>query len=230
MLKVTPSPEQCHSDPVPGHAVPAPKRLDMLCACHFCAFPQNQPVHFWSPSPQMKKPKAQRWKPLLKFFLGLTQAQAPQGVCSALPGLVLTTSLTTPGSWPTAFFLCKAQTPVRDGTKALFQAVRCYGGGLGSGGSGPARQHPLSCSSAPRPMPLWPLPPQLGGLHTRLPGLQFHAGSVHPALQQLCPGELHCIHGQDGKMGRAGPTHGNHLVAGVVGGRWGQQRHPGETE
>ena len=45
-------------------------------------------------------------------------------------------------------------------------------------------------------------------------GSSFMLGQFTLLFNSWCPGELHSIHGQDGKMGRAGPTHGNHLVAG----------------
>lgn len=108
------SPEQCHSDPVPGHAVPAPKRLRTCCVpATFCAFPQNQPVHFGVQSPD-EEAKAQRDEttPPSSFWASHTGPGHPQECALPLPGLVLTLPH-HPWLMAHCFLPLQAQTPVR---------------------------------------------------------------------------------------------------------------------
>ena len=166
-------------------------------------------------SPQMKKPRLREMKPLLQVPSGpQPRPRAPLGVCSAPARLGA-----HPPSPPLAHgpLLSSSTGPdpsEETGTKALFRLSDAMEEGAWAAVVVDQQDSTLSLQfSTPANAPIGHYRLSLEA-STGYQGSSFMLAQFTLLFNSWCPGELHCVRGQDGKMGRAGPTHGNHLVAG----------------
>ena len=182
----------------------------------FHRFPQNQPVCCGVQSPD-EEAKAQRDEttPPSSFWASQPGPGHPSGMDSAPSRLGAHPPSPPPAHGPMLSPSAGPDPSEEAGTKALFRLSDAVEEGAWAAVAVDQQDSTLSLNlTTPANAPIGHYSLSLEA-STGYQGSSFMLGQFTLLFNSWCPGELHSIHGQDGEMGRAGPTHGNHLVAGV---------------